>query len=50
MLGISVIAFFAIILFIYHLITPAEQSRRPRVVTPFPAPKVMDLPQVRIVT
>ncbi|XP_024027588.1 mannosyl-oligosaccharide glucosidase GCS1 [Morus notabilis] len=45
MLGISVISFFFIFLLIHKLVKPAEQSRRPRVVTPFPAPKVMDLPQ-----
>lgn len=48
MLGFSVIAFFIILFVIHGLIKPAEESQRPRVVTPFPAPKVTDLPQVKI--
>ncbi|CAL8091308.1 unnamed protein product [Prunus armeniaca] len=45
LLGLSVIAFFAILFLIYNLINPIEQAQTPRVVTPFPAPKLMDLPQ-----
>ncbi|XP_015894405.1 mannosyl-oligosaccharide glucosidase GCS1 isoform X2 [Ziziphus jujuba] len=45
MLGLSVLAFFVILFVIYNLIKPAEEVQRPRVVTPFPAPKIMDLPQ-----
>ncbi|KAG6653947.1 mannosyl-oligosaccharide glucosidase GCS1 isoform X1 [Carya illinoinensis] len=45
MLGISAFAFLVILFLIRHLVNPAEEARRPRVVTPFPAPKVMDLPQ-----
>lgn len=47
MLGLSVFACFVILFFIYNLIKPVEEAQRPRVVTPFPAPKVMDLPQVK---
>lgn len=47
MLGLSVLAFFVILFVIYNLIKPAEEVQRPRVVTPFPAPKIMDLPQVK---
>lgn len=46
LLGLSVIAFVAILFLIYNLINPIEQAQTPRVVTPFPAPKLMDLPQV----
>ncbi|XP_050276247.1 mannosyl-oligosaccharide glucosidase GCS1-like [Quercus robur] len=45
MLGVSVFAFFVIFFLIRRLVNPAEEIRRPRVVTPFPAPKIMDLPQ-----
>ncbi|KAK4597669.1 hypothetical protein RGQ29_015261 [Quercus rubra] len=45
MLGVSVFAFFVIFFLIRRLVNPAEEVRRPRVVTPFPAPKIMDLPQ-----
>lgn len=44
-LGLSVVAFFAILFLIYNLINPVQQAQMPRVVTPFPAPKLMDLPQ-----
>lgn len=47
MLGISVFSFLIILFLIHNLIKPVEQSqKRPRVVTPFPGPKLMDLPQV----
>lgn len=45
-LVLSVVAFFAILFLIYNLINPVQQAQMPRVVTPFPAPKLMDLPQV----
>lgn len=45
-LGMSAFAFLVILFLIRHLVNPAGDARRPRVVTPFPAPKVMDLPQV----
>ncbi|PON82830.1 Glycoside hydrolase [Trema orientale] len=45
MLGLSIIAFFVVLFFIHGLIKPSEEFQRPRVVTPFPAPKVTDLPQ-----
>ncbi|CAI9785085.1 unnamed protein product [Fraxinus pennsylvanica] len=39
------LVFFLIALFLVnHLIKPAEEPVKPRVVTPFPAPKLMDLP------
>ncbi|XVF02716.1 hypothetical protein REPUB_Repub04eG0198300 [Reevesia pubescens] len=44
MLGFSIVAALIIFFLVNHLINP-EQARRPRVVTPFPAPKIMDLPQ-----
>ena len=43
----SVFAFFVIFFLIRRLVNPAEEVQRPRVVTPFPAPKIMDLPQVK---
>lgn len=47
LLGISVLAFFVILLLIRNLIIrPAGKAQRPRVITPFPSPKLMDLPQV----
>ena len=46
MLGFSIVAALIIFFLVNHLINPAEEARRPRVVTPFPAPKMMDLPQV----
>ncbi|RXH72286.1 hypothetical protein DVH24_033824 [Malus domestica] len=45
LLGLSAIAFFAVLYLIINLMTHAEQAQTPRVVTPFPAPKLMDLPQ-----
>lgn len=44
-LGIGVFSFLIIFFLIHNLITPVEEAQRARVVTPFPAPKVMDLPQ-----
>lgn len=46
-LVLSVFACLVILFLIRHLVNPAEEARRPRVVTPFPAPKLMDLPQVK---
>ncbi|CAN6726949.1 unnamed protein product [Malus baccata var. baccata] len=45
LLGLSAIAFFAILYLINNLMNHVEQAPTPRVVTPFPAPKLMDLPQ-----
>lgn len=46
MLGISVLAFFVIFLLINNIIIkPARKALRPGVITPFPSPKLMDLPQ-----
>ncbi|XWS22745.1 hypothetical protein CRYUN_Cryun29cG0062800 [Craigia yunnanensis] len=45
MLGFSIVAALIIFFLVNHLINPAEEARRPRVVTPFPAPKIMDLSQ-----
>ena len=45
-LGLSVVAFFFVLFLIYNLINHVPQAQIPRVVTPFPAPKLMDLPQV----
>lgn len=45
LLGFVVLAFFIILFLILHLMKPVEDAQRPRVVTPFPAPKIMDLPQ-----
>ncbi|XVE85298.1 hypothetical protein DITRI_Ditri17bG0080500 [Diplodiscus trichospermus] len=44
MLGFSIVAAIIIFFLVNHLINPAEEAGRPRVVTPFPAPKIMDLP------
>lgn len=44
-LGIGVCSFLVIFFLINNLMKPVEQAQRPRVVTPFPAPKLMDLPQ-----
>ena len=46
MLGFSIVAALIFFFLFNHLINPTEEARRPRVVTPFPAPKMMDLPQV----
>lgn len=45
-LGFSAVAFLIIFFMVNHLVKPAKEAKRPRVVTPFPAPKIMDLPQV----
>ncbi|XP_022725562.1 mannosyl-oligosaccharide glucosidase GCS1-like isoform X2 [Durio zibethinus] len=45
MLSFGIVATLIIFFLLNHLISPAEDARRPRVVTPFPAPKIMDLPQ-----
>lgn len=47
LLGFVVLAFFLILFLILHLTKPVEDAQRPRVVTPFAAPKIMDLPQVK---
>ncbi|KAF7813611.1 mannosyl-oligosaccharide glucosidase GCS1-like [Senna tora] len=45
MLGICFVAFFVILFMIYHILNHTSGAQLPRVVTPFPAPKIMDLPQ-----
>ncbi|XP_061360751.1 mannosyl-oligosaccharide glucosidase GCS1 isoform X1 [Gastrolobium bilobum] len=44
-LGVSFLAFFIIVFLIRHVVNSAVESQLPRAVTPFPAPKIMDLPQ-----
>ncbi|KAJ1407359.1 Six-hairpin glycosidase superfamily [Sesbania bispinosa] len=44
-LGISFFAFFLILFLIHHLVNSVAEPHLPRAVTPFPAPKLMDLPQ-----
>ena len=46
LIGLVVFSFFIILFLILRLMKPVEDAQRPRVVTPFPAPKIMDLPQV----
>ena len=45
-LGICFVGFFTIFFMIRHLMNSATEPKLPRAVTPFPAPKIMDLPQV----
>ncbi|KAE9601106.1 putative glycosidase [Lupinus albus] len=45
LLGISFVAFFIIFFLIRNLVNYSEQPQLPRAVTPFPAPKIIDLPQ-----
>ncbi|TMW83041.1 hypothetical protein EJD97_003159 [Solanum chilense] len=44
LVGFGIIAFAIALLFIYKLINPMEKPQKPRVITPLPAPKLMDLP------
>ncbi|WVZ23581.1 hypothetical protein V8G54_002125 [Vigna mungo] len=44
-LGICFLAFFTIFFMIRHLMNSATELKLPRAVTPFPAPKIMDLHQ-----
>ncbi|EEF47487.1 mannosyl-oligosaccharide glucosidase GCS1 [Ricinus communis] len=44
-LGIGLFSFLIIFLLIHNLINHVEEAQLPRVITPFPAPKLMDLPQ-----
>ncbi|RDX71339.1 Mannosyl-oligosaccharide glucosidase GCS1 [Mucuna pruriens] len=44
-LGICFLAFFIILFMIHHLLNSVTEPKRPRAVMPFPAPKIMDLPQ-----
>ncbi|CAL5415721.1 unnamed protein product [Camellia sinensis] len=44
-LGFAIIAFLIVLFMIHRLIIAVEHPQKPRVVTPFPAPKIMDLPQ-----
>ncbi|KAL7171743.1 hypothetical protein ACSBR2_036415 [Camellia fascicularis] len=45
LLGFAIIAFLIVLFMIHRLIIAVEHPQKPRVVTPFPAPKIMDLPQ-----
>ncbi|WCJ38747.1 Mannosyl-oligosaccharide glucosidase GCS1 [Euphorbia peplus] len=45
MLGIGICSCLVIFFLIHHLINPVEEAEITRVITPFPAPKLMDLPQ-----
>ncbi|KAA8528986.1 hypothetical protein F0562_033526 [Nyssa sinensis] len=38
------LAFLIVVFLIYHFVNSAVEAQKPRVITPFPAPKVMDLP------
>lgn len=44
LLGLTVFAFFIIWFLINRLVNPDQEPETPRVITPFPAPKLMDLP------
>lgn len=46
MFGICSVAFFVILFIIHRIVNHTVEAQLPRVVTPFPAPKIMDLPQV----
>ncbi|TXG56065.1 hypothetical protein EZV62_017378 [Acer yangbiense] len=43
-LGFCILSFLVIFFLIHRLVNTVEENQRPRVVTPFPAPKLMDLP------
>ncbi|TXG56073.1 hypothetical protein EZV62_017386 [Acer yangbiense] len=43
-LNFCILSFLVIFFLIYGLVNTVEENQRPRVVTPFPAPKLMDLP------
>ncbi|XP_052204412.1 mannosyl-oligosaccharide glucosidase GCS1-like isoform X2 [Diospyros lotus] len=45
LLVLTVVSFFIVLFLIQHFVKPVEESQKHRVVTPFPAPKIMDLPQ-----
>ncbi|KAJ4710863.1 mannosyl-oligosaccharide glucosidase GCS1-like [Melia azedarach] len=44
MLGFIIFAFLIILFLIHRLVKPDQDAERPRVIRPFPAPKLMDLP------
>ncbi|CAI9093220.1 OLC1v1028665C1 [Oldenlandia corymbosa var. corymbosa] len=45
LLGLGILASFVAVFIIFQLVNTAEEpEKKPRVVTPFPAPKLMDLP------
>ncbi|KAL3368651.1 hypothetical protein AABB24_009474 [Solanum stoloniferum] len=44
LIGFGIIAFAIALFFIYTLINPMEKPQKSRVITPLPAPKLMDLP------
>ena len=48
LLGFGVLAFLIVLFLIHHIVSHPEDVQKPRVVTPFPAPKLMDLPMVDI--
>ncbi|XP_028772194.1 mannosyl-oligosaccharide glucosidase GCS1 [Neltuma alba] len=45
LLGVCLLAFFTILFMIHHILNRHAEVHIPRVITPFPAPKMMDLPQ-----
>lgn len=50
LLGIGVVSLFVIWFLFRDLMNPVgDAQKKPRVVTPFPAPKIMDLPQVKLI-
>ncbi|MCE3214833.1 hypothetical protein HAX54_053463 [Datura stramonium] len=44
LLGFGIISFAIALFFIYQVVNPMEKPQKPRVITPLPAPKLMDLP------
>lgn len=46
LLGFGILAFLIVLFLIHHIVSHPEDAQKPRVVTPFPAPKLMDLPMV----
>lgn len=48
MLGLSIFSLLTISFLIYRLVNSIHEADTPRVVTPFPAPKLMDLPVVKL--
>ncbi|KAL3501025.1 hypothetical protein ACH5RR_035474 [Cinchona calisaya] len=46
-IGLGSLAALIAVLLIFRLVNTVEEPEKPRVVTPFPAPKLMDLPMVK---
>lgn len=46
LLGFGIIALATALFIIYTVINPMEKPKKPRVIIPLPAPKLMDLPMV----